>query len=112
MKANRPSATASYVAMGRALAHARGNVRGFRDPFALGFLDDGCRVVVERCMRGAFPPIGADLPHCGALVRREPSLLRAPPRISPKSNCPRALTDPLASALASALDAVRPVGLK
>jgi methyltransferase (TIGR00027 family) len=55
MKADRPSATASYVAMGRALAHARGNVRGFRDPFALGFLGDEYRAVAERCIRGSFP---------------------------------------------------------
>ncbi len=55
MRADRPSATASYVAMGRALAHAHGNVRGFSDPFALQLLPDDCREAVEWRIRGEWP---------------------------------------------------------
>ena len=39
MQADRPSDTAAYVAMGRALAHARGAVRGF---------DEGARIALFR----------------------------------------------------------------
>jgi methyltransferase (TIGR00027 family) len=60
MHADRPSTTASYVAMGRALAHARGNVRTFSDPFALRLLPDNYRVVTERCIRGEWPRSGRE----------------------------------------------------
>jgi methyltransferase (TIGR00027 family) len=55
MRADRPSDTAAYVAMGRALAHARGAVRGFSDPFALDLLPDDCRVAVLRRLRREWP---------------------------------------------------------
>jgi methyltransferase (TIGR00027 family) len=55
MQADSPSATASYVAMGRAMAHARGNIRGYSDPFALGLLTDEYRAATERCIRGEWP---------------------------------------------------------
>jgi methyltransferase (TIGR00027 family) len=55
MKADRPSDTAVFVAMGRALAHARGVVRGFDDPFALDLLPDDYRAAVERRLRRRWP---------------------------------------------------------
>lgn len=55
MHADRPSDTASYVAMGRALAHARGRLPGFSDPFALQLLPDDCRAAVEGRLRHAWP---------------------------------------------------------
>jgi methyltransferase (TIGR00027 family) len=55
MRPDRPSATASYVAMGRALAHARGNIRGFSDPFALRLLTGDYLTAAERCIRGEWP---------------------------------------------------------
>jgi methyltransferase (TIGR00027 family) len=58
---DRPSNTAVYVAMGRALAEAEGGVRGFSDPFALRLLPDDCRAVVERTVRGEWPRDGRDL---------------------------------------------------
>jgi methyltransferase (TIGR00027 family) len=41
--------------MGRALAHARGSVPGFDDPFALQLLPDDCRAAVERRIRHEWP---------------------------------------------------------
>jgi methyltransferase (TIGR00027 family) len=41
--------------MGRALAHARGTVRGFSDPLALRLLPDDDRAAVERVIRGEWP---------------------------------------------------------
>jgi methyltransferase (TIGR00027 family) len=41
--------------MGRALAHARGAVRGFDDPFALQLLPDDYRAAVERRLRRGWP---------------------------------------------------------
>jgi len=55
MQADRPSDTAVYVAMGRALAHAHGVVRGFDDAYALDLLPDDCRATVERCLRRRWP---------------------------------------------------------
>src|SRR5580658_10390728 len=60
MLPDRPSATASYVAMGRALADARGSARGFRDPFALELLPDDCRRAVERVLRREWPRSGKE----------------------------------------------------
>jgi methyltransferase (TIGR00027 family) len=53
--ADRPSDTAAYVAMGRALAHARRAIPGFDDPFALQLLPDDCRAAVERRIRHEWP---------------------------------------------------------
>lgn len=55
MHADRPSTTAAYVAMGRALAHARRAVPGFDDPFALQLLPDDYRAAVERRIRREWP---------------------------------------------------------
>lgn len=55
MFADRPSNTALYVAMGRALAHARGSVPGFSDPFALQLLPDDCREATLRRIRREWP---------------------------------------------------------
>ncbi len=55
MHEDRPSDTASYVAMGRALAHARGRVRGFSDPFALQLLPPDCRAAVLGRICRALP---------------------------------------------------------
>ncbi len=55
MHASRPSDTAAYVAMGRALAHARRSLRAFSDPFALQLLPDDCAATVERIVRGGWP---------------------------------------------------------
>jgi methyltransferase (TIGR00027 family) len=55
VRPDRPSATACYVAMGRALAQARGSFRGFSDPFALQLLPEDCRAAVERCIRREWP---------------------------------------------------------
>jgi methyltransferase (TIGR00027 family) len=41
--------------MGRALAHARGALSGFSDPFALRLLPDDCRAAVERRIRREWP---------------------------------------------------------
>ena len=41
--------------MGRALAHARGAVPGFHDPYALRLLPAECREAVEGRLRGALP---------------------------------------------------------
>jgi methyltransferase (TIGR00027 family) len=41
--------------MGRAMAHARGNIRGFSDPFALKFLTGDYLTATERCIRGEWP---------------------------------------------------------
>jgi methyltransferase (TIGR00027 family) len=41
--------------MGRALAHARGRIAGFDDPFALELLPDDCRAAVERRIRRERP---------------------------------------------------------
>ncbi len=55
MREGRPSDTAMFVAMGRALAHANASARGFSDPFALQLLPDHLRAVVERLVRGERP---------------------------------------------------------
>jgi methyltransferase (TIGR00027 family) len=55
MRADRPSETASWVAMGRALAHARGSVPGFSDPYALQLLPDDQRAAVQRRTRREWP---------------------------------------------------------
>lgn len=55
MRHDRPSDTAAWVAMGRALAHARASVRGFDDPFALRILPEAERAVVERVLRDEWP---------------------------------------------------------
>ncbi len=55
MRADRPSETAIYVAMGRALAHAHRTVKSFDDPFALQLLPEDYRAVVERRLRGGWP---------------------------------------------------------
>jgi len=52
---DRPSLTASYVAMGRALAHARRSPPAFDDPFALQLLPDDHREVVERMRKREWP---------------------------------------------------------
>jgi methyltransferase (TIGR00027 family) len=44
-----------YVAMGRARAHARGDVRGYSDPFALNLLPPQHRAAVEHDIRGDWP---------------------------------------------------------
>jgi methyltransferase (TIGR00027 family) len=54
VREDRPSNTAVYVAMGRALAHARGSAP-CDDPFALGLLPDDARAAVERIVRGERP---------------------------------------------------------
>jgi methyltransferase (TIGR00027 family) len=41
--------------MGRAMAHARGNVNGFSDPFALQLLPEEHRAAVERLLRRQWP---------------------------------------------------------
>jgi methyltransferase (TIGR00027 family) len=51
---DRPSNTAAYVAMGRALAHARGRV-GLDDPCALALLPDDARAAVERILARRLP---------------------------------------------------------
>jgi methyltransferase (TIGR00027 family) len=61
MHASRPSDTATYVAMGRALAHARRPLRDFSDPFALQLLPPDCAATVERILRGALPRGPRDL---------------------------------------------------
>jgi methyltransferase (TIGR00027 family) len=53
--ADRPSTTAAYVAMGRALAHARRSIPGFDDPYALELLPDDYRAAVERRIRREWP---------------------------------------------------------
>jgi methyltransferase (TIGR00027 family) len=55
MRPDRPSRTAAYVCMGRALANARGAVRGFSDPVALELLPSDCRAAVERRIRRQWP---------------------------------------------------------
>jgi len=55
VQADRPSRTASFVAMGRALAHAHAAVPGFRDPFALQLLPEDDRAAVERVLRHERP---------------------------------------------------------
>ena len=61
MHVSRPSDTATYVAMGRALAHARRPLRQFSDPFALQLLPTDCAATVERILRGALPRGPRDL---------------------------------------------------
>lgn len=48
MRFDAASVTASYVALGRALAHVRGVPKGFDDPFAHTLLSPELRSVVER----------------------------------------------------------------
>ena len=55
MKADRPSRTAAYVAMGRALAEVHRDVPGFRDPVALELLPDDCRAVVDGIVGRRWP---------------------------------------------------------
>ncbi|MCL2447619.1 MAG: class I SAM-dependent methyltransferase [Polyangiaceae bacterium] len=54
MKNDRPSETASFVTMGRALAHAHKRLPGFDDPFALALLPDAHRQVIERRLDGRW----------------------------------------------------------
>ena len=61
MQAGRPSDTATYVAMGRALAHARRPLREFSDPFALQLLPPDCAATVERILRGGLARSPRDL---------------------------------------------------
>jgi methyltransferase (TIGR00027 family) len=79
MKADRPSNTAAYVAMGRALAHARATVPGFSDPFALQLLPDDCREAVERRIRHEWPR------------SRHEAMLRLVARATEKLMAPRTL---------------------
>jgi methyltransferase (TIGR00027 family) len=55
MKDNRSSTTATWVAMGRALAHERHSLPGFSDPFALGLLPDDCRRAIEGLLHHHVP---------------------------------------------------------
>jgi methyltransferase (TIGR00027 family) len=55
MKPDRPSTTAIFVTMGRALAHAHGDIPGFDDPIAIQLLPDEYRAVVDRLLARAPP---------------------------------------------------------
>jgi methyltransferase (TIGR00027 family) len=55
VRADEPSTTAMYVAMGRALAHARRSVPRFDDPFAMQLLPDEGRAAVHRVLTRALP---------------------------------------------------------
>ncbi len=55
MKDDRPSDTAAYVTMGRALAHARKRLPGFDDPFAMQLLPEEHREAIQRKLQGRWP---------------------------------------------------------
>jgi methyltransferase (TIGR00027 family) len=57
---DRPSDTAAYVAMGRALDHARRVPPGFDDPFAIDLLPDDCRAAIARSLEGSLPRSGRE----------------------------------------------------
>jgi len=63
------STTALYVAMGRAVAHAEGRVRGFSDPIARELLPPGARRLVDRFVAGEPPASLRDRARL-AFVRR------------------------------------------
>jgi methyltransferase (TIGR00027 family) len=63
------STTALYVAMGRAVAHAEGRVRGFSDPIARELLPPGARRLVDRFVAGEPPASVRDRVRL-AFVRR------------------------------------------
>jgi len=52
MRVGEASGTALYVAMARAVAHARGRVRGFSDPIARQLLPPDARRLVDRLLSG------------------------------------------------------------
>ena len=52
MRAGEASTTALYVAMGRAVAHAQGRVRGFSDPIARQLLPPDARRLVDLLLSG------------------------------------------------------------
>ena len=58
VRAGEASTTALYIAMGRAVAHAQGRVRGFSDPIAMQLLPPGERRLVERLLSGERPGPG------------------------------------------------------
>jgi len=55
MRADRPSTTALYVAMGRAIAHTDARASGFSDPIARELLPDGARRLVDLHASGQRP---------------------------------------------------------
>jgi methyltransferase (TIGR00027 family) len=60
MRAGQPSTTALYVAMGRAIAHAEGRVRGFSDPIARELLPAHYQRLVDLYVSGRTPPRARD----------------------------------------------------
>ncbi|HTY17480.1 MAG TPA: class I SAM-dependent methyltransferase [Myxococcota bacterium] len=56
MREGRPSTTALYVAMGRAIAHADARASGFSDPIARELLPDDARRLVDLHASGQRPP--------------------------------------------------------
>jgi methyltransferase (TIGR00027 family) len=69
MRTDRPSTTALYVAMGRALAHAEARVGGFSDPIARELLPPEYRRLVDRFATGQGPSSWRDR-WTLAIVRR------------------------------------------
>ncbi|HXK23600.1 MAG TPA: class I SAM-dependent methyltransferase, partial [Myxococcota bacterium] len=55
MRADRPSTTALYVAMGRAIAHTDARASGFSDPIARELLPDDARRLVDLHASGQRP---------------------------------------------------------
>ena len=69
MRPGEASTTALYVAMGRAVAHAEGRVRGFSDPIARQLLPPDARRLVDRFVAGEPPASLRDRARL-AFVRR------------------------------------------